>query len=267
VGQLCLHGPNSLATAAALRTARSLRAAIYGAITAYSLLRRASSIGTVVAYRDSAEEGDNDEKAIDHYWNDINRFPLVQPFSLLAAPSLRRAAKWWPDDAGAAASSSKINKDKQGRRITMRTRVFTISILFSLFVLLAGASTFAQGDGVEAKVPFDFVAGKKLLPAGEYTIKRGIEDQRDFLLIRGVDNQQAVFLFAEDTRANETPKETDLIFNKVGDEYFLSQVWVAGQDIGREIPKPRAERKLEQNLAQSGQPAEDLIHKVRVHTE
>ena len=149
----------------------------------------------------------------------------------------------------------------------MRTRVFTISVLFSLFVLLASASAFAQGDGVEAKIPFDFIAGKKLLPAGDYTIKRGVEDQRDLLLIRGVDNQEAVFIFAEDVRADETPTQSDLVFNQVGDEYFLSQVWVAGQDIGREIPKPRAERKLEQNLAKSGQPSDDLIHEVRVHTE
>jgi len=149
----------------------------------------------------------------------------------------------------------------------MRTRVFTIPILFSLFVLLASASAFAQGDGVEAKIPFDFIAGKKLLPAGDYTIKRGIEDQRDLLLIRGVDNPQAVFIFAEDTRADETPNATDLVFNKVGDEYFLSQVWVAGQDIGREIPKPRAERRLEQNLAKGGQPADELVHEVRVHAE
>jgi hypothetical protein len=220
-----------------------------------------------VRTRDFPQEGDNNEKAIDHHRNDSHRFCLVQPFSLPAAPTLCRAAEWRSHDAGAAASSSTINKDKQGRRITMRTRVFTISVLFSLFVLLASASAFAQGDGVEAKIPFDFIAGKKLLPAGDYTIKRGVEDQRDLLLIRGVDHQEAVFIFAEDVRADETPTQTDLVFNQVGDEYFLSQVWVAGQDIGREIPKPRAERKLEQNLAKSGQPSDDLIHEVRVHTE
>lgn len=149
----------------------------------------------------------------------------------------------------------------------MRKRVVTISIVFSLFVLLASASAFAQDDRVKANIPFDFIAGKKTLPAGEYTIERGVPDQRDLLLIHSADRQHAVFLLAEDTVARETPKETDLVFNKVGDEYFLSEVWMAGEDTGREILKPRAERILERNLARNGQRSSDLVSEVWVHSE
>jgi len=36
-----------------------------------------------------------------------------------------------------------------------------------------------------------------------------------------------------------------LIFNRYGNEYFLSQVWAKGGSVGRGLPKTRAERELE----------------------
>jgi len=149
----------------------------------------------------------------------------------------------------------------------MRKQAFTISISFSLFLLLASASAFAQDDRVKANIPFDFIAGKKMLPAGEYTIGRGLPDQRDLLLVRSTDCQHAVFLVAVENTVNKTPTDTDLVFNKVGDEYFLSQIRIAGEDTTREIPKPRAEREMEGRLAKNGQPADDLISQVLVHSE
>jgi len=141
----------------------------------------------------------------------------------------------------------------------MRKRIFAISILFSLSALLASSSASAQTDRVKANIPFDFIAGKKTLPAGEYTIERGTSNQRDLLLIRSADNRHALFLWAMDTIARKTPTETDLIFNRIGDEYFLSKIWIAGEDTGREIREPRAERELERGLAKNAQQTNDLV--------
>ena len=149
----------------------------------------------------------------------------------------------------------------------MRYRVVPISILFSLFVLLAGVTAFADEDRVKANIPFDFIAGKKTLPAGEYTIERGMSGERDVLLIRSADNHHVLFLLAQDTLARQTPTETALLFSKIEDKYFLYKIWIAGEDTGREIPKPRAERELERHLATNGTEANDSISLVKVRSE
>ena len=71
------------------------------------------------------------------------------------------------------------------------------------------------------------------------------------LLIRSEDNNRdAVFVMAEETQAKRTLDKTELAFNEVGNTYFLSNIWVAGDEIGRELPKTRAERALEQGESQ-----------------
>ena len=131
----------------------------------------------------------------------------------------------------------------------MKNRVITVSILFSLFALMAGVSADAQEDRLKVTIPFDFTAGNKILPAGEYTIERGMSNQPDLLLIRGTDNRKVLFLNADETMTINTPTETDLVFQKIGDRYFLYRIWMAGEDVGREIPKSRAERELERNMS------------------
>src|SRR5437660_12355661 len=42
--------------------------------------------------------------------------------------------------------------------------------LLAVLVLLAAGSVQAQNGGVKANIPFDFTAGSKTLPAGEYRI-------------------------------------------------------------------------------------------------
>jgi len=37
--------------------------------------------------------------------------------------------------------------------------------------------------------------------------------------------------------------------NEIGNKYFLSTIWIAGEGIGREAPKSRAERELERSEA------------------
>ena len=132
----------------------------------------------------------------------------------------------------------------------MKKRAWTVSAVFSLFVLLAAASVNAQSDRrIEANIPFGFIAGTETFPAGEYTFSRPNENSPHVLLIRSADNHAALFLIVEGAYTMKTPKETELVFNKIGDEYFLSKIWIVGEDTGREVPEPRAERELERNAA------------------
>jgi hypothetical protein len=123
----------------------------------------------------------------------------------------------------------------------MKRYTFKILALSSLLALLVGGMVYAQAEPrIIANIPFAFIAGNKTLPAGEYTI-----------LIRSADRHVAFFLNANNVEAKQTPNKTELVFNEIGDKYFLSQIWMAGEETGREIPKPRAERELEQAALKS----------------
>jgi hypothetical protein len=56
----------------------------------------------------------------------------------------------------------------------------------------------------------------------------------------------------ESLEASETSK---LVFHRYGSQYFLAQVWSAGNSEGRELPRSRAEREV----ASNNQPAAQLV--------
>ena len=134
----------------------------------------------------------------------------------------------------------------------MRKKSGTFLGILGCFALLAMPNAYAQSEEkVTASIPFEFTAGGSMLPAGEYTISR-VANAPGMLLIRSEDNHTARFFGVENAYVHQTPDRTELVFNEVGDKYFLSQVWVEGEDLGRELPKPRAERELERSSTKTG---------------
>jgi frataxin-like iron-binding protein CyaY len=47
--------------------------------------------------------------------------------------------------------------------------------------------------------------------------------------------------------------ESKLVFNKYGDQYFLEQIWLSGQQEGTQVPESRSERTIRQQLSQTQQ--------------
>lgn len=99
---------------------------------------------------------------------------------------------------------------------------------------------------IEANVPFDFVVGDTKLPAGKYQIKTISDFASNVLEIRTVKGNTAVIFDTEnaETRDNQIQNKTELVFDKVGDQYFLNQIWVAGSSTGNELIKSRMEKTL-----------------------
>ena len=134
----------------------------------------------------------------------------------------------------------------------MKYNTFKVLVLSSLFVVMAGLIVYAEIEPrVIANIPFAFIVGKQTLPAGDYTIDRPDSNDPNVLLIRNANNRIAIFTNAESVQAKQMPDKSELVFNRIGDKYFLSKVWVTGDDIGCEIPKPRAERELELSASNS----------------
>lgn len=120
------------------------------------------------------------------------------------------------------------------------------STLFTLTVLLLATAAQAQQTNVRADIPFNFYAGDRIYPAGEYSLM-SIPSNNAVVRIGGVDETPTQSLLSNTCTNVAGAKQTKLVFRRVGENYFLYQVWVAGNLDGREFFKTRAETLLAQN--------------------
>ena len=117
------------------------------------------------------------------------------------------------------------------------TAVLTLTCLLGL-----GISGHAQDtEGVVVKVPFEFVAAGKTMPAGKYSIGRISTDAYSGLIILGKNN--GAFLQPGLVEGPSADQQT-LSFEYVGGKYFLSKVKTPGGVYT--IPVPRATVALAQ---------------------
>jgi len=123
----------------------------------------------------------------------------------------------------------------------------TLLGFFAALVLAAGAQA-QTARAVEVQIPFDFVAGQKLLPAGGYTVRRVRVDSESALLIKGVGKGAASAVVLTST-GDENPERAALTFRQHGERYFLALVSMPGTASVRELAKTGAERAAERETA------------------
>lgn len=119
------------------------------------------------------------------------------------------------------------------------------SILFSLTVLLMATAAQAQQTNVKASVPFDFVVGNQSYPAGDYSVKSLSQNGIPILISNDQDSSKGIVLSNTSTLAKPADM-TRLVFHRLGDRYFLYQIWTQGNSAGREFPMSRTEVQLAQ---------------------
>jgi hypothetical protein len=118
--------------------------------------------------------------------------------------------------------------------------------LLALTVLLLATAAHAQQTNVKADVPFDFVVGDRAYPAGEYTVK-SISDSGMALRIDNTQEPEMGLILSNSCHSLQPSTGTKLVFQRLGDHYFLYQIWTEGNSSGREFPKSKAQTQLAQN--------------------
>jgi hypothetical protein len=115
------------------------------------------------------------------------------------------------------------------------------SVLTMVLLMASGAANAQLGSTKELRfnVPFDYNVGKATMKAGNCSVQHA--GTQNALLIRG-NGSSALALSG--SVSGKAVSETKLVFNKYGDQYFLAQVWVQGDDIGEQLPRTRMENEL-----------------------
>jgi hypothetical protein len=100
-------------------------------------------------------------------------------------------------------------------------KVYVVAVLTLTFLLGFGVKAHAQDTEISVTVPFEFVAGGQLLPAGKYIVGRNSDDAHSGIVIRGNNNVALMLPVVVDGTPAYQPK---LSFVHVGGENFLSTV-------------------------------------------
>jgi len=139
------------------------------------------------------------------------------------------------------------------RKVIKRLTILSLISIFTLCAAVASANA-QLSIPIRARIPFDFNVGDKQLPAGEYTFSRlsGFSDSK-MMSVSSVDASTRMF---HSTLAAQvlTPKnESTLVFHRYGNQYFLEQIWMDGEQEGTQVPESRTERTIRHQLAQTQQ--------------
>lgn len=130
--------------------------------------------------------------------------------------------------------------------------MFRSVLTATLLATLAALALPAQNVKLQANIPFDFHIGAALMPAGEYLVTH----TSGILLLRGQYNRPksagAIVISAAKGIGNAGDK---LVFNRYGDEYFLSTVWQATAGSGLMVPKTKREKEIAASFARPPQAA------------
>ncbi len=120
---------------------------------------------------------------------------------------------------------------------------FLLLPVFALTIFADKASAQIVGD-LDADIPFQFHVGNKELPAGKYRIH--VQDDSDLTVmeITSVDGSSFALFQVQESDANAAPAKSELIFNKYGDDYFLSKLFDEGNPSGSKVIESRYEKQI-----------------------
>jgi len=109
--------------------------------------------------------------------------------------------------------------------------------------MVLGSTAHAQSVKIRAQVPFDFVLGDKVYPAGEYVIQ-ALTDDSHGLLIRNRTTKVSTMTLSYPATSIAAAKQTALEFHRLGNTYFIYQAKFEGSPTSRQFPRSHTESKM-----------------------
>ena len=132
--------------------------------------------------------------------------------------------------------------------------LMTLIVAFTVTVPVVNA----QSTILTANVPFAFNVGAKQLPAGAYAVRE--MDRATLIQSRDGENSVlGIYNYAGPSKADETK----LVFDKVGDHYFLAQIWTSARGQGLTLPESKLEKEMRASNSGSQGGVETVIVALR----
>jgi hypothetical protein len=142
-----------------------------------------------------------------------------------------------------------LSPDSRNRRVNrvkgdfeMKNQIYRVIAILGVFLGMAVASAQGQTPSkVEVNIPFEFSAGKATLKPGVYSIRR---TSANLLILRDSDGKSVILNAPLSIESKD--KAERLVFNKSGEKYSLTQIWLSGETGRQLLP----DRKLKDEKAE-----------------
>jgi len=124
----------------------------------------------------------------------------------------------------------------------MKRAQWMMALIVTLLPTLAAAQL-AGNQRIVTQVPFEFVAGNRILPPGQYAVESAVPNGTALMLR----NVTAGVGIVSANSLDETSKASDtyaLVFRKYGNQHFLWEVRIKGTRTTLRLPESRAEAEL-----------------------
>jgi hypothetical protein len=125
----------------------------------------------------------------------------------------------------------------------MKLRSFLLILVVGLFLIPSGTEVLGQTQ-LMADIPFEFTICQREMAAGKYYVRVGNLGNPRVLVVRSEDNSSVEVVCTRDVQANKRAEMGKMIFNRYGDQYFLSEIWLPGETIGSQLLKSEKEAAL-----------------------
>lgn len=140
-------------------------------------------------------------------------------------------------------------------------RALAAAVFAVLTMGMAASAQLAEGDTIEANIPFRFYANDTWLPAGTYTITLPDTTEPDVLLLQNANDSVEVILAPNSVvPPSGYSNETMLDFDRTGGKDFLSAIWVGNGNRGYQLGEPRLEKQLEKTAMKKHKHSIKAVH-------
>ena len=127
-----------------------------------------------------------------------------------------------------------------------RVRFLGLTSLVAIGALtLVSNNVYAQSMRFSIKIPFEFCVGNQNMPAGWYEVRPQAAGSVLQFFERDGKHASSVMTMGTSTRNN--PVKNTIVFNRYGDQFFLSEVRWRGSLSGRTLTKSSREIELARN--------------------
>jgi hypothetical protein len=126
-------------------------------------------------------------------------------------------------------------------------KLVSVAALGLLILLTAGSAAAQTSVLMRAHIPFQFLAGDSVLPAGTYMVRYDPAFRRVELVSRG--GLTWARFERQVARRDVATANGLLVFNKYGTAYALREIWRPGQDRGFQLYRSNAEREMAKGYA------------------
>jgi hypothetical protein len=129
----------------------------------------------------------------------------------------------------------------------------TARTLITICLLFTAASVFGQMRSsqqlMKVNIPFAFGVQDQSLPAGQYLVFT-VTPERSIRIV-SANGKHSAIVNTLPNYAKEPSSNSRLVFHRYGNEYFLAEVWTAGQDVAR---NPLSSKKAMESASNGERP-------------